>query len=409
MKRTIFILFCILVLRLYDFIYLEALRSAYPIFLVYFLIYLFGHTERGKLTFSFHNNVLWIAISVVISSILGITYWGQQLIDVLKGCIPALTIICMYFFLKRSRMEEAIIIKCLLIFTIIWGAIEWLQQITYPRVYFQGRENIEIRMGLYRYYITGIHFAIIILLYYISRFATSTVKRRQSLLLWLIALISIIGYVSRKQIYASILCSGIAFFAVRGRTKILIVVGLVAAFGIGISYLGDVMTALNSQTVSELNDDDFIRFVATKYFLYDFSDSPVYYLFGTGPAFGTSGIGAEFQYLQEVQKMYRADCGIVGYFTSYGFIGCLVFILPIIRILHQWKKIELWHKLYLLYFSIMITMAFWGNSSMGLFSFVLFLYSVELNINKNENRICRKQSKGGVFCPYRQTNFTAEQ
>lgn len=392
MKKTVFILFCVLSLNLYDFIYAGSLKWFYPFFLLYLLIYILNHKEKQRFGFSFKGNIYWIIASIAVSSILGITYWGQTLTDILKADIPVFAIVCMYFFLKKSALSEEVILKTLLAFTVLWGVIEWLQQLTYPKVYFQGRENIEIRMGLYRFYITGVHFAIIILLYYISKFAKETIDRKKSLFYWAISLISIIGFVSRKQIYASLLCSAIAVLLVKGKARGAIIATMIIAFGIGLSYLSELMSTLNDQTVTELDDDDFIRYISAGYFLYEFSDSALYYLFGTGPAQFSSGIGKVFLDLQEFQHFYRSDCGIVGYFTSYGIIGCVLFILPIVRILFHWKEILLWHKLYLLYFSVMITMSFWGNSYMGLFSFIIFLYSVELNINKRyEHCICSQR------------------
>lgn len=362
-------------------------------FFIYFIGYILTHKIKGTYPFSFQRNLLWIIASIITSSFLGILFWKQNIFDILKADIPNITILLFYYYLKRTSISEKFIIKTLLVLVIIWGLIEWGQQITYPHVYFQGRENLEIRMGLYRFYITGIHFAIIILLYYVSKIYTSPHNRKKNLLIWLVALISIIGYVSRKQIYASILCSAIAIFTLKGKNKIAILMASITMLGVGLFYLSDIMLELNAQTMEDMNDDGFIRFVATDYFMFNFSDSPIYYLFGTGPATGTSGIGQVFMDLQEEYHLYRADCGIVGYFTSYGIIGCVIFILPLIRVLLKWKLLLLWQKLYLLYFLMMITMAFWGNSHMGLFSFVLFLYFVERNINNNENRICCKQSK----------------
>lgn len=394
MKKTIFILFCLLTLNLYDFIYIESLKIIYSIFFVYFAGYILTHKVKKASPFSFQKNLRWITISIIISSLFGIVFWKQTIYDILKADIPNITILLSYFYLKRISISEKFIIKTLLTLVIIWGLIEWGQQITYPHVYFQGRENLEVRMGLYRFYITGIHFAIIILLYYVAKIYTDPHNRKKNLTIWFIALISIIGYVSRKQIYASILCSAIAIFTLRGKNKIAVLTASIIALGVGLFYLSDIMLELNTQTMEELNDDEFIRFVTTDYFMFHFSDSPIYYLFGTGPALGSSGIGQAFIDLQEESHLYRADCGIVGYFTSYGLIGCIIFILPLIRILLKWKILFPWQKLYLLYFLMMITMAFWGNSHMGLFSFVLFLFFVEQNINDNEYCICSKQPKG---------------
>lgn len=342
-------------------------------------------SKKGYFSKDMQLLLLGYSVTIIFSCI----YWNQSVYGAVMANMPMITTVLLYFYFIRINLPEKTIIKTLVVCTIIWTALEWGQQLTYPSFWFCGRINeniglIEERMGLMRFYITGVHMSIFVLIYYVCQFTQKNKRKKYNFLMWAIAFCGIIGFVSRKQIYASVLVSIIAFLLIKGRMRIFALLLLLCIAAYGIYNLAEIMKDLNEQTVTELNSDDFVRTLATHHFLFDFSDSPLYYLFGTGMADGNSSLGKTYTYLQEMYGYYIVDCGIFGYMARYGCINIILFMIPIYKMLWSWKKILLWHKLYLLYYGIMTNMAFWGNSTLGYLSFVLFLYLVDRHLQKRK-------------------------
>ena len=65
--------------------------------------------------------------------------------------------------------------------------------------------------------------------------------------------------------------------------------------------------------------EDFIRYLAAKYFIVDFSNSPLYPIFGTG--WGSLALGNKLEYCKHVLHFYISDVGIIGYYSTVGLVG----------------------------------------------------------------------------------------
>lgn len=381
-------LLLVVVLNFFDFLPLKGqLRTHYFLFLslFYMLARCQGCLSSIVKRSCFGKELIWLAIGYSITIFFSIAYWEQSLKTGVVVNFYMVLMVFLYFYYIRINISEEKIIKAFVICTVIWNLLEWGQQLTYPTYWFAGREEDDFgmmaqRMGLWRFYITGVHLAIFVLVYYAGKFAKVSDRRKHSFLMWAIAMIGIIGFVSRKQIYASLLVSLIAFVMLKGKYRIFVILLLLASAFYGIQILMESMSDLNLQTQEELGSDDFIRFVATHYFLFEFSDSPIYYLFGTGAEGGDSKLNDTYVYLQDMYGYWLSDCGIVGFIAQFGYVNAVIFMIPIIKIIIKWKHILLWHKLYLIYYIIMLNMAFWGNSHLGYFSFITYLYLVDKHL-----------------------------
>ena len=83
---------------------------------------------------------------------------------------------------------------------------------------------------------------------------------------------------------------------------------------------------MNEQSIEAQGEgEDFIRFLALDYYLFKFSDSPLYFWLGSGIP-SISELGRVNTYAMDVLKFYRADIGIFGYYSLFGIIGtCLLY------------------------------------------------------------------------------------
>ena len=384
--------FLMVVLQCFSYMYIVLpTRSILFLFLFYILFLLSTNAPRAEaiLKYSaFGRPLLFLICGYFVTFIFSWMLWGEPFLGGFFQTLRYVTVIVFFFYLYYKNIPEKGIIKTLIWITIIWTILEFVQQVTYPRYWFCGRAedkygNLEERMGLIRFYITGVHAAILVLLYYAHKFSQESSNRLRNFLVWSVAMMGIIGFVSRKQIYASLLVSIISFLRIKGKMRYILLLALIPFAYYGINILWETMTDLNQQTLSEVGSDDFIRTLATNFFLFDFQDSPSYYLFGTGdPSSINTPMGKKYMFYQEYFGYYAVDCGIVGYMANFGIVNILLFLLPIFKMVGRWKELLLWHKLYLVYYGIMFNMAFWGNSMLGLTSYIVFLYLVDIHLNR---------------------------
>ena len=281
--------------------------------------------------------------------------------------------------------------KYIIILSIIWVIIEIGQQFTYPNYWFTGRPDegygIAERMGLYRFYIWGVDFVMIAFAYCVGLLAQRENKFSINLLcLGIIFLIGLLCYCSRKHIYVSLLTIGIVSLLIKSKYRNLIrFVFALLVFAIIYNFYAD-FAEMNEQSIEAQGEgEDFIRFLALDYYLFKFSDSPLYFWLGSGIP-SISELGRVNTYAMDVLKFYRADIGIFGYYSLFGIIGTLPFIFYIWKFLKNWNYIDLWFKLFFIMKLILIVFDFWGNWNVGMMAYVIFLYMLELNIQKNKGQ-----------------------
>ena len=146
------------------------------------------------------------------------------------------------------------------------------------------------------------------------------------------------------------------------------------------------MADLNAQTQTEMGEgsEDFIRFVAADYFINSFSDSPLYYVFGSGVPGGKNYLASQISYLIDNMHIYQDDCGFVGYFSRFGLFGVLMQIMILSKICVNYKYLDMSLLMFALLQVEISFFDFWGNNARNLAAWAIFLYLVDKNIQKNK-------------------------
>lgn len=355
--------------------------------LVFFLFgksnYLRGHYFSGLLKFTL--------LSFFLSCIPTIIIFKQDLYSAIAGLPMYIFPVLLYFMLCKWNINEKIVYKYLIVFTFVFCFIEIFQQFTYPVYWFAGREEsiltgqLEQRMGYWRFYLFGISYCLLAMMLCFEKILYKESFRKNIIYLFVCAL-AVYFFLSRKDIYASLLCIFIGTVLSRSREylwlKFLFFIFLIVSY----YFLSSSMVDLNEQTISETgeNSEDFIRFIAADYFINRMSDSPLYYLFGSGIP-GTANSFQKFMSdLSEYDKIYQDDCGFVGYFSKFGLFGLLIQILIIGKVFINYKHISIGLILFALLQLIVSFFDFWGNNSRNLAAWSIFLYLVDKSIQKNK-------------------------
>jgi energy-coupling factor transporter transmembrane protein EcfT len=261
-----------------------------------------------------------------------------------------------------------------------------IQQLTYPVYWFAGRTEmestgkLEIRMGMYKFYMMGIHIVILCTLYYWDK----AVKKFNpvTFLLFLLLAVGVYVFLARKMVFALLFCMLITFFLSKKIKWYFWVIALLFFF-ILYAYADILLNDYIEKTSEELSNPDFIRFQSLLYFLYDFKDS-LCLLLGNGQEHKASAYGEYMVYLQDNFHFYKEDIGIVAYFNRHGIVGMIPVLLFVIFLVRKRKYIPLYIKLYFVFWGIQLIFAFPLNTVYGKIALINVLYLMELNIQKNK-------------------------
>ena len=347
--------------------------------------------------------VKWTIITIFLSIIPAIFDYHQGIFGTLWQCINLTYGLFLFFVIKRYSLSTNFIIHSITFISVIWVFLELIQQITYPpNLWFSGRfgemyDDIEQRMGIWRFYIWGVDYVMIAFVYWLSSIKKRNIIK-QSIVFSSIFFIGLLCYGSRKHMFVTLLI--LILFAFGGgktkKRKILILIFLLLFFGILYVYFYSDFIEMNDDiTAKQGEGEDFIRFLSANYYLFDFSDSNLYPFFGAGLEVHGSEL---WEKLDEAQTMFgpmsgfwQADVGIIGYYSKFGLFGVSAILMYIWYFLKNWRIVDEWMKYFFIMKILLIIFDFWAIWDVGMTAYMFFLYLLDCKIRKlkcktNENR-----------------------
>lgn len=311
------------------------------------------------------------------------------------------TVIFIYFFLYKYRISEKLVIKFILFLAVIRIIITIYQQYTYPSYWFvpPGRsilgsnaDEVEIRSGIYRFLISDTFLTMILIFYswqkllikisfkYITMLVFGLIglyldQSRQFIAstLGILAISPMLNNKSKGKIYPIILVATVF---------VLIFINFQVLF----SDLSDITTDI---------DKDYTRITAYDFYLNNYWKGPITVLFGNGLPAYHSNYEIQIGRIQDFDKLFRVDIGIVGGLNQYGIATIVTFISFYVFLFRKyWKKIDLYLRMFLIsaLFNILLIFPlimapyywiFWG----------VIMFLIDKSINKNikaENLYKRK-------------------
>ena len=163
-----------------------------------------------------------------------------------------------------------------------------------------------------------------------------------------------------------------------------IAVCVLLLFLLFINFYVDFYQMSIEQSEAQGSGEDFIRYLAALFYLNDFSNSPLYPIFGTG--WGSSILEQKLEYCTQVLKFYRADIGILGYYSMVGMVGASAIIFYLYKFMRNWKYIDFGYKLFFIMKLLLIIFDFWMSWAIGIIAYGVFLYLLDNNIKINRNK-----------------------
>lgn len=337
--------------------------------------------------------VLWTIITIFIGILPSYMEYDQPVSDSIRACLRLTHGLFLYFVLRCWKYDPQKLMKIITIISVIWVILEIGQQFTYPDFWFSGRYfiwgTLNVRMDLYRFYIWGVDFVMIAFSYWFYIFMKNFSDIKKNYFFFLISIILMAGlfcYCSRKHIYAVIFLIIYYIFRLKGKKKIAsLFFGGVLLVVLYLYFFEDFMEMDAEASSAQGTGEDFIRWIEAKYFLFDFSNSPLYPIWGVGLEAG----GRLSKILNDLSDLhfYQADVGIIGYYSKFGLLGVSSIIWYIIYFIKNNATITLWLHGFFIMKLMLIVFDFWAIWDVGMTAYAVFLYFLYCNLKSNRTKM----------------------
>lgn len=318
---------------------------------------------------------------------------GQSFVESFRVYLPYM-ILFLYFYMHKEKISVKTLINILTIYAVVRTSIVIVEQFTYPNYLFAFRpetydENgilkpIEVRSGIYRYYISDTYFSQFLIFYYFQKITEK--YRLKYLVFFVFGLVGLYLDQTRQFMVTTVLALVIISLLSSNFKHKKLAILLIILSGIVILNFSDILFgSLMSKTSDELNEDN-IRYLSYYTYFSSYWGGPLSYIFGNGMA-GNSAYGIEMQKLTLDYGLWRADVGIVGFLNQYGYVSVLYFLLFYILYLRKnWKYIDVHLQMFFLasLLNLPLVVFFVNNANWYVFwAFMMYLLDEAVVRNKN--------------------------
>lgn len=362
-----------------------SLKTYTDLALILYLFLDFCFCNKDKNRDKYSKIVTALMVLPFVSAIPCYIYREQSIGDTLF--VTRLQLLWLFFFyLMNHRVEVKVICEVFAGIGLFTALINIIQQFTYPNfalfgvTILNGADELDIRNGFYRFMFTSTHFMFFSFFYYLNSIRVCETGKLKMILFTLISFIGIYFTMTRQLWLACIGAIVLYYFLIAKMSfsrKIFLVLLAAAVFLFISNNLGTIIgTDVLEETDKNLNNENYVRWVAYDYFGLEYWESPFNVLFGNGQH--REGVGSPYAnhivFLYDELGLYRSDIGIVGKFSLYGLIYCLVIVSFYIMILIHNRRYPPYAIMLLLASIITIPMSCWFDDIL-LMSGVIYICS----------------------------------
>lgn len=258
---------------------------------------------------------------------------GQSFVESFRVYLPYM-ILFLYFYMHKEKVSVNTLINILTLFAVVRTSILIVEQFTYPNYLFAFRPEtfdehgifkpIEVRSGIYRYYISDTYLSQFLIFYYFQKLTEK--YRLKYLFYFIFGIVGLYLDQTRQFMVTTVLALVIISLLSSNFKHKKLAISLIILSGIVILNFSDILFgSLMAKTSDELNEDN-IRYLSYYTYFSSYWGGPLSYVFGNGIA-GNSAYGVEMQKLTLDYGLWRADVGIVGFLNQYGYVSVLYFLL----------------------------------------------------------------------------------
>ncbi|RYX98799.1 hypothetical protein EON78_04470, partial [bacterium] len=192
-----------------------------------------------------------------------------------------------------------------------WALLTIVQQFTYPNFYFFTRDGEDgqefFRAGVYRFMIDSHYFGLFLVIY--CFYNSISVLKLKFVFFTLLGLVGYYYYSTRQYAIAALICMLVSTFYQRGRVKTYSILGF-SAFVIVLIYFKEVLfDSYIQMTNDQLSQNDDIRILSAKFFLFDYWPHWLTFLIGNGQEHMSSNYGEQINYYNSFRGYFKSDVG----------------------------------------------------------------------------------------------------
>lgn len=315
----------------------------YMFFFVMLVTIIRNGTLRDK-TLTFRTPILIMVLCMLLSLIPCKIYFGQSVSDSLIALAFFVLPFLFYFYLHSVKFPEKNLISVFFWMSVIAVTIQIVQQLD-PQLAIFGvdsedtLETVGVRNDLYRFRVNynGIFTFPILFLFWTQVLKKFSLNRFLFVLLFLAS----IYLALTRSVYVTVaLCLIISIVLFRKTIKLIYIVIAFLILGIIVySSFDTLFTALIEKSYSQIDDEDYIRYLSYDYFFEESIKTPLNILFGHCMPRGGSVYDAYIKDVGETYHFYSSDVGFVGAAFRFGYIFVAIFYLIQFFSIFKFKKI----------------------------------------------------------------------
>jgi hypothetical protein len=346
----------------------------------------FSFLRQKKSNYYFKREVLLLMFLPFASVITSYIYWHQPILSTIQ-VTRGMFLWGFYFYLHKINIKPVTLIKCTTLVAVTFVVINLVQQFSYPRYVFFGLSDggetydIEIRNGLYRFRVEGVLYAFIPFFYFFSRIIKKFNIKYLSYML--ICFAGIFVSLTRQYYAAAIIPLFFTPLFVKStfhrRVIGVVFIGVLSLFGI--YYLTPYLSSMVEMTQEHLNNEDYVRWLAYSFYLFEFWKGPMTVMFGNGMHLEGTAYGKIVREIYDNFKFIHSDIGIIGAMNRYGLVYLLINIFLYVKLIGLFKYIDLQYKLLVVASLITIMMVYWTRDPIF---FSIILYLIEKSFKRNK-------------------------
>lgn len=267
-------------------------------------------------------------------------------------------------------------IKALLLFVVFLWLI-YFGQLNNPYIVAYDEESIERALAKGEtILLPGTVYVAIPLFYYLGRIKENFDFK--SLTIVFVCFLFIFFMQNRSILFSSTILIGWTMLTIKHKNKWLIVFTMAVLVSAVAYSTIDVWNALFEETAMQMENEDYNRNTAIRYYIFEACPNILCYIFGNG--FLSSHATSRMQDMMGL-GVYNSDVGFIGYWNQFGIIPIIVFLLILIPATirkNQSHFIRCWAIQILL---CSLTISYWGTSYLLYMSLFYYFYYIDLEEN----------------------------
>jgi hypothetical protein len=342
--------------------------------------------------FRFKGGFVWpvwlISFSILFSIYMSWYSWDQSFKDGFKASVQYLSWF-FFFYLLHKTPQIYKLERLILLIGVIYIVLYFFQFISYPVKMFGYDNAVQDTRGTIRVLLPGDSVFILLTFMSLNKYTASLNKKKFWLVITVLCLIITILQVTRQNIFAVFVIY--MFHLLRTKSVKTRIIALSLIFGAFIFFnFSNLQIAKGIREVQENTQKQgqkYIRFVAAKYFITDFSPNNRSRVFGNGLPYGDKNAYGKFVItkLQSKKLFFYTDVGIIAVYALFGIFAVMGYIIIFIKSISLPLPSEYHYLKYYIWF-LMITM--FTSHSIFHFNFifttiiVLYLYHRISELNR---------------------------